>query len=461
MTDSKRTYRCDYSYLRPKLAETWREQLESVQWSDGPLEVRSFKNAMIYPDRKLENAGQYGCSGVVDENGFLIRDSINGPYEVPDRIEAEAEASYSKKAVYLGAIWGHWGHFLMDATRRMWYCMEENDADTYVFTWAEDKEPSLKGNIKEFMELLGIADKVEIVTVPTRYKEVVVPEMSVKRNYESHSLFISPEFMRPFDAVVAGALGDEASRGTVGGSPVPGDGTGKPQTKIFLSRTQYDKYTKIKREIGVEMLDDFFRRNGFEVVSPEELSLTELIRRFSTAEVVASQSGTVNFNVLFAPRDAENIVLNRLPFVDLCSVVLDAVWGGRSVYIDNCLTIYPTAMGRGPFFSAYTKEFERFVYENGYMPPDRRYTRTLYKLWCFSKYSQAYRRRFRRKAGPLEEKETEKHFFSYPLYIEAYQDSFSEMKGILNSSNNAAYLMKAALKMVKQYFRSVVRRTSR
>ena len=52
--------------------------------------------------------------------------------------------------------------------------------DKYVFFLKEGENREIGGNYREFLKLLGIWDKVEIICVPTTYREVIVPEIAFR-----------------------------------------------------------------------------------------------------------------------------------------------------------------------------------------------------------------------------------------------------------------------------------------
>ena len=138
----------------------------------------------------------FGRGGVVDEDGKYVE--LSG---IPTRIwgsYAFPKADYrDEKVVYCGYLVNHWGHFLVEAVTRLWYVLE-NDAtiDKYVFFLKENEQRELKGNYREFLRLLGILDKIEIIDQPTTYREVIVPEIAF-RCME----FYSPGFLAIFDAI--------------------------------------------------------------------------------------------------------------------------------------------------------------------------------------------------------------------------------------------------------------------
>ena len=177
----------DYRYLRPEKAKALKK------WYDDPVEVRGnpalwqLDNATILPLRRDESFGLlFGKGGVVDGNGAYVPLS-----SIPGRVEgsypAEAAEYHDEKVVYCGYLVNHWGHFLIEGVTRLWYFLENDPSiDKYVFFLDENEEREIKGNYREFLELLKIWDKLEIINKPTAYREVIVPELGIHMRTATH-----------------------------------------------------------------------------------------------------------------------------------------------------------------------------------------------------------------------------------------------------------------------------------
>lgn len=83
----------------------------------------------------------------------------------------------------------------------MWYWLENDQTiDRYVFisnsSWFGNKE-SISGNYREFFDLLGVWDKLEVITTPVAYREVVIPELAYSRKY-----YYSDRYKAIFDYII-------------------------------------------------------------------------------------------------------------------------------------------------------------------------------------------------------------------------------------------------------------------
>lgn len=190
-------YSLDYTYLRPKKAAWLKRMYDTPLAQRQDLQVWQGQNATILPLRETRGEGLlFGRGGVVDEQGAYV--PLSG---IPDRIlygyPFENPPFRDERVVYCGYLVNHWGHFLVEAVTRLWYVFQgDPTVDRYVFTLDEGDSRELVGNYAEFFRLLGIRDKLEILSAPTTYREVVVPEIGFQCMQ-----FFSPQYLQIFDAI--------------------------------------------------------------------------------------------------------------------------------------------------------------------------------------------------------------------------------------------------------------------
>ena len=274
--------------------------------------------------------------------------------------------------VYCGYLVKHWGHFLVEGAARLWYCFEKDrTVDKYVFITEENGSCEAKGNYGEFLQLLGIADKIEIINRPVKYREVIVPELGYKRK-----VYYSEKYKHIFDAIAANALKEYTDKNTAA-------------DKIYLSRGQFGK--ALEAEAG---LDNYFDRNGFAVLYPEKLSLGEMIFYIRNAKVCAAESGTVPHNMLFAADEQKLVIIERQSTITEIQADVDRIKNLDVTYIDAHYTIYPVSAGFGPYILAYNQWLELYSTDYGFLPPDKKYLTPRYLKACFSQYMRVYRRTY-------------------------------------------------------------------
>ena len=365
--------RIDYQYLRPKKAEALKK------WVDAPIEVRENpeiwqgKNATILPLRRDPSFGLlFGKGGVVDCDGNYVELS-SIPLRVQYSYPFENPEYRDEKVVYCGYLVNHWGHYLIEGVTRLWYFLE-NDAtiDKYVFFLDENEEREIKGNYREFLELLKIWDKLEIINKPTTYREVIVPERGIVclKSY-------SPKLLSVFDTVAENVIPDPSW---------------ETPEKIYYSRSQFQKGMQF--EFGFAALDNFFEKNGYTILYPEKVPLSRMIHYIRNAKVVASLSGSLPHNMLFANQGQKVEIVERLVISDDNQTDVNRMRELDVTYIDANIPVY-TIDFVGPFIMGYTPELQRFAEDHGYLPPDDQYLTKKHYKKCFVKYMKSYQDLYR------------------------------------------------------------------
>lgn len=366
-------YNIDDTYLRPKKAASLKNMYATTFERKDELAVWSGKNATVLPLRKFDGDQLvFGRGGVVDESGEYVplsgmesRLYLGYPFENPVFKE--------EKVVYCGYLINQWGHFLVEAVNRLWYVLEnDTTVDKYVFMVHENEQRTLKGNYKEFFELLKIADKIEIINTPTTYREVIVPEMAFRC-----MKYYSPKYTDLYDAVAANVIPDPSW-------PSP--------EKIFLTRSQFTQGSIY--EFGLDSLDNFYSKNGYTIIAPEKVSLSQLIYYIRNANEVASLSGSLQHNMLFAPMHKKHVILERLVINIDFTVSVNQMRQLDVTYIDANYPIY-TVSTCGPFIMGYNEILERYARENQMLPPDAEFTSEKYLDKCFKQYMRSYQDNYR------------------------------------------------------------------
>lgn len=360
----------DYQYMRPKKAAVLKKWHEKPFHCRKELMVDTFQNSVILPLRQFPgDTLSWGRGGMLDEKGnYIPQSSIFTFYDFGYSVENEEYRD--EKVVYGGFFAHHWGHFLLDTVPRLWYWFENDQTiDKYVFMVYQDESTELTGNYREFFSLLGILDKVEIISQPTRYREVVVPELS----YDRRKDYWSRRYNQIFEAVSANM------------KPEP---QWETREKIYLSRGRLEK--ALRMEAGLDFLDHYFRKNGFEVVYPEAISLSYMIFLIQNADLVAAESGSLPHNMLFGEDGKKIVIVERYAFNDREQPDVNIIKDMNVVYIDGCLGLYPVELSYGPFMFCYDTQFERFTRDYGFLPPDEKYTSAAYRKKVFQQYFAAY-----------------------------------------------------------------------
>ncbi len=394
----------DYSYCRPEKARNLEESTTQFEKRE-KLSVLRIEQALILPVMHCPNL-LFGNGGVVDaQNDYIQMSAIEGRIE--GAYPVQNEPFEDKQVVYCGYLVNHWGHFLIEGIARLWYCLSDpKEVDWYVFTSDIGGETEAKANYLAFFQLLGIADKLKIINQPVRYRSVIIPERAYGYRH-----YYSEQYKEIFERVVANALTKKEQYTT--------------SEKVFFSRSRFQKARKY--EAGLDMLDDYFKRNGYEIIYPEQLSLEEMICKIRSAKWCASESGSTPHNMLFAADGQKLIVIERQSVINHVQSEIDKLKALDVIYIDGHFTVYPVPAGGGPFFLAYNDLFRQFTKDMNYCDPDSRFTSEAYIRKCVKQYMKAYRKDF----GELLGLENWQISYIGAIY-EAYVDSCKVLRPYLS-----------------------------
>lgn len=422
-------HQIDYRYMRPKKAAALKKMHEAPVETRSELTHVTVHNAVILPLRKTDAYGWTGQGGVVDSHGNYVEQSATYSF-VRGGYSFESPVFVDKKVVYCGYLIQHWGHFLVDSVSRLWYFLEDDPTvDKYVFILSEAEEREISGNYREFLTLLKIWDKLEIINTPTAYREVIVPELGFQRGQ-----YYSPKYTQIFDTVAENIIPEPSWR---------------PLEKIYWSRSQLKKSNEY--EFGFDAFDDYFEKNGFTVMYPERVPLSQLIFYVRHAKLTAAVSGTLPHNMLFGYQGQNLLILERCAINNDWQVCVNCMKELNTTYIDANISLYTVPMS-GPFIMGYNQQVQRYTEDHGYLPPDSRFLSEKHFRSCFVKYMKVYQNNHRYQWFIQEYLLPEIDY-----HAEAYEEGYQYFGDYLNGSKPFFWHHYFELHYWKQFVKRILR----
>jgi capsular polysaccharide biosynthesis protein len=207
---------------------------------------------------------------------------------------------------------GHYGHFTTEVLSRFWGWdhAKELIPDLKVILRKNPKElePSFE---RRFFEAYGIAPGDIVWTDRPVYLESVVSASPMWHNalpYYAHPGLID--------------VWERLARGLV-------DPMAPIHERIFVSRgSQWGRRTcRNRRDV-----EQFFQSNGFTVVYPEDLALSQQASIFAGARVIAGFGGSAMFNMMFAEKMTTAIVLSHEAYTARNEHLFTSLLGGDVHY---------------------------------------------------------------------------------------------------------------------------------
>ena len=278
-----------------------------------PLGVRVFEGAVVYPTLRAPDRPGRLMSGVFEADGTFVEGSVldrrSGEQgeEIPTDRVGEVEDFGHPDCIFCGVLFNHFGHFLLESSARLWYAAEHADiplvwAGDSIWNrtdhrrpgWAEDApstpedwEPDvvLSRWQREIVEALGLTNPLMVVTAPTHFGALHVPDIGYRYDDQFHPQHA--EFM----ARVRGPARE-------------------PGRRLWLSRSRIRKDV---RDLNETPLERRLAAAGWIVAHPEAQSVGEQLDQFSRASIVAGEEGS-SFHVLMllaGPIEQEMTIFRR------------------------------------------------------------------------------------------------------------------------------------------------------
>ena len=202
-------------------------------------------------------------------------------------------------------------------------------------------------NFRRLLEVLDVdVDKLQPVTQPTQFENVILPDESFFS--ANKGIFFTGEYRDTIDRIRDFALKNQT-----------------PSAKkvyYFYGRWQ----------IGEERLAEYFRSKGYEIISPENLTFDEQLNLLINAESFASTLGSCSHNSIFLRDGTEVIMIPRTAnrFTGY-QQTLDKVHELNSNYVDSTLSIFAPDY-HGPYCYVISRKLKEFFGDNfdGYADDD-------------------------------------------------------------------------------------------
>lgn len=308
--------------------------------------------ATILSIKYISDIFPWGVGGVLNSQGAFVEESA---MEYPERFGGAYEYSTAetekidKTIIFMGPLKTHWGHFLIDFCTRLWFLCESQTEYDIAYCGFQHKEKELPKEYVEFFSLMDITkERLHDIRRPTAVEKVIIPEQSFVPGQ-----YFYEEFLNIFNRVTQKVNKQKY----------------QIYDKVYFTRTKLYN----KREIGEELIEKIFSNNGFKVLSPEKLTVSEQIAYVSNCKVFASLEGTVAHNIIFAQKETKQIILTKHKYVNLRQQWLEKILNINATYISVVQPIFinfPPDNFDTTFWLRVNDKFKQFGRENAYTFPD-------------------------------------------------------------------------------------------
>ena len=199
----------------------------------------------------------------------------------PDAAEREVD----EDVVYLGWLFNHFGHFLMQSLARTWFLSEVSPSVRVVFHAPTRAKWQPANWMLRILEAFGVPSaRILVLDAPTRLRRLIIPEPLFEPRSVAHDHVVRAHeaMARPYRAV--------AQR-------IAGDATPSEQP-VYLSRRLLPPSNRTM--VGEGELEEVLRENGFRIAHTQTMTFEDQVRLVNEHAHIFSNAGSAAHNVLFA-----------------------------------------------------------------------------------------------------------------------------------------------------------------
>lgn len=271
-----------------------------------PLEVRSYPGAtaVLVPSKRggSKNIGAaYAADGTLIEETQRAKPRRNwwpSPIQMPPG--PRPAVHLEGRTVYAGRYVTHFGHIMLETMTRLWPDVDYHAYD-HLLTIPKFVDQSWTGQrsvlFDQMVSLAGApTDRVTVAVERVLCDELLVPSSPFRV-----AVAADPRFLDVFDRI-----GDHVER------EVYRSDLGHLPRRIYLSRSKVDK-RRVKGQRSADnepAAEALFARNGFEIIHPQTLPLTEQVALCRYADVLAGCDGSALHLAMFSRPGARMLAVD-------------------------------------------------------------------------------------------------------------------------------------------------------
>ncbi len=309
------------------------------------LKIKYIEHAKILPPKFFSDPQPWGRmkGGVIDDNGKfqagLTRDKTQSTLCLEGYEIENVNCEISNETVFFGGIiLPYFGHMFLETLSRMWGVISSNEMHRIVFL-LEKNNINIPEYFWEFIKLLGIDKKrIIILQVPTIFSKVIIPDESFLLYYGWYT-----EYKTIIEKIKQNASDIKYN-------------------KVYLSRRNF------KNDIlNEEYFENFFQKQGFQILSIEQLPLSEQIGIWKNAKEVVCFAGTLPHCIVFSNPGVKLTILNRSKHPIYLQAFINQITQANVSFVDVYYNFLPTNHNCHKFITGPNKLFRDYVMNNHMM----------------------------------------------------------------------------------------------
>lgn len=282
--------------------------------------IREVKNGIVVPLPSDNDGIQALHTGVLTPDFQEVEESVTwrdgNRFSLEPRVPPAAEIEkISGRYMFAGLMFGHFGHFLVESTARLWaYEQLKDQIDGLVFVPKVQRRIDHVLNVyTPFMRLLDINCPIINLPEPAQFDSVLVPQQGFGMFGMIQGLPEYRDFMR-----------------TRMGAKLASDGA----EKLYVSRSALPEQRG--GLIGETLIEEYLAAEGYRIFHPQKHSHEDQMVAYKSADFIVSPDGSpLHMAALVAKPTAKVAVLARRPAIaEQFEIQFKAFCGIDTVTID-------------------------------------------------------------------------------------------------------------------------------
>lgn len=262
--------------------------------------IREVANGIAVPIPSDNDGPQALNTGVLSPEHEHVAESItwrDGRRFTQDpRIPTAGEIGEIKgRYMFAGLLFGHFGHFLVESTARLWaYEVLKDQIDGIVFVPKVQRRIDHVRNVYQpFMDLLDIGVPVLNIPEPTRFETLLVPQQGFGMFGMIEALPQYRDFMR---SRMGAKIADDGAK------------------KLYVSRSALPHQRG--GILGETVIEELLAAEGYRIFHPQQHNFEEQLAAYKSADYIVSPDGSpLHMAALVVKPTTKIAVLARRPDV--------------------------------------------------------------------------------------------------------------------------------------------------
>jgi len=160
----------------------------------------------------------------------------------------------------------HFGHFISENLSRLWILGHLDPADRSVVFYLRRPGVKIAKFVFDMFQIIDPTIRLHIVTSPEQFEILTVPQDLNRRGFTVSHPLLEP-IRKKLQSIVVGA-----------------------EKKIYVSRSRLSRYEG--GILGDKLIDAYMEQEGYRVIFPETMSISEQISAYSGAEKIVFAEGS-------------------------------------------------------------------------------------------------------------------------------------------------------------------------